>query len=223
MNRKKWQYFLDYYLIKVLVVCIIAGIILRFIFLYFRPRQETALFVAVYDLALNAEEKEKLAEAISSAPGAQVYASQIIIDDSFRSDSRRDVERVQVLAANQALDIIISPDREMMKTYAAYGYLEDLEEAFFSKEDPMPTRGERLIRTPGMLWTDEISLEDHESGHGAEKAYILDISGTSLWNTLTDNPDAEGYLGVVLDYPHKESTELLLSFFEAAETEVTNG
>lgn len=211
--NKKLRYFLDYYLIKVLAVAFFAAIILRFIYLYFRPHQETALYAAVYDLILDADEKKKLAEKISQDLGEQVAESQVIIDDSFRSDSRKDVERLQVLAANQALDIIIFPDLDMMKAYAAYGYLEDLEEAVLPEYIRPLTEDDRLIRTPGMLWTDEISFEDHESGQGSEKAYILDISGTSLWDALTDNPGSEGYLGVVLDYPHKEAVGLFLSFF----------
>lgn len=207
--KKKLQYFLDYYFVKTAAVCFGILILLLFAINYFRPRPETLLYVAVYDLTLNEGEKEALCMELAEL-SEKADTSQIIIDDSFRSDSAKDVERLQVLAANHAVDVIICPEREIMESYAAYGYLRELPELLSPETTERVGNEERLIQTAGMLWTDEISFEDHESGQGPEKPYLLDISSTGRWESLA-GIGRDGYLGVVLDTPHEKTVSDIIT------------
>ena len=113
---------------------------------------------------------------------------QIILYDTFRSNSAKDIERVQVLTANHALDVIISPEETVQAA----------------------EQKDLLISTPGMLWSDEISFEDHESGRGPEKPYILDITKTEAFASLTSGSGTKGYLGAVLDSSHEKGAEMLI-------------
>jgi hypothetical protein len=212
--KKKLQYFLDYYLVKTVAICFGIFVVALFLVHYFRPAPETILYVAVYDLTLDGEEKDTLCRELAAAYEEGAEASQVIIDDSFRSDSAKDVERLQVLAANHAVDVIICPQREIMEAYAGYGYLRELP-ALLSKEAEDRAREEkRLIRAAGMLWTDEISFEDHESGQGPEKPYVMDISRTGRWERLAGT-GTPGFLGTVLDTPHEKTvTELIAVLME---------
>ena len=101
-----------------------------------------------------------------------------------------------------------------MEAYAGYGYLRELP-ALLSKEAEDRAREEkRLIRAAGMLWTDEISFEDHESGQGPEKPYVMDISRTGRWERLAGT-GTPGFLGTVLDTPHEKIvTELIAVLME---------
>ncbi len=199
--RKKLQYFMDYYFLKAAAVCFGIFVVALFLVHYFRPEPEIMLYAAVYDLTLDAAQKDALCRELDAACGEGTAASQILVDDSFRSDSRKDVERLQVLAANQAVDVIICPRKDIMMSYAAYGYLTDLTKVL-PQEVVETAKGEdRLLVTPGMLWTDEISFEDHESGHGPALPYIYDLSGKKAWEALAGVGTA-CYLGVVLDSPH---------------------
>lgn len=212
--RKKLQYFLDYYLVKTAAVCFGIFVVALFLVHYFRPEPETILYVAVYDLALDREEKETLCRELAAAYEEGAEASQVIIDDSFRSDSAKDVERLQVLAANHAVDVIICPKREIMEAYAGYGYLRELTELVPREAEDRVREEKRLILTAGMLWTDEISFEDHESGQGPEKPYVMDISRTDRWENLA-GAGTSGFLGTVLDTPHKRIvTNLIATLME---------
>ena len=128
----------------------------------------------------------------------------------FTLNSAKDIERVQVLAANHALDVIISPDEEIMKGYAAYGYLLDLTEILPEETVQAAEQKDLLISTPGMLWSDEISFEDHESGRGPEKPYILDVTETEAFASLISGSGTKGYLGAVLDSSHEKGAEILI-------------
>lgn len=199
-GKKKLQYFLDYYFLKVFAAVCAAAVVFLFLFHYFRPQPETKLYAAVYDRILDTETKAALAEELAGAAGDGVTSRQVIIDGSFRSDSAKDVERIQVLAANHALDVILCSEEAIMREYAAYGYFEDLSGILSEEMMERAEAEERLVMAPGMLWSDEISFEDTESGQGPECPYFLDISG-KLWDELTGGEGEEGYLGVVLDAP----------------------
>ena len=70
-----------------------------------------------------------------------------------------------------------------MEAYAGCGYLAELPELLPPEAVERIQKENRLIRTAGMLWTDEISFEDNESGQGLVKPYVLDICDCSRWVT----------------------------------------
>ena len=218
MFGKKVQYFLDYYLLKTAAVLFCVGAAVFFIVNFFRNPPDTALYAAVYDITADKTEAEALAKILADRLGPDVKPTKVLIDDTFRSDSRKDVERVQVLSANHAVDVIIAPEKEIMTGYAAYGYLTDHSEVLSDVILDRAEKDGRLIRTPGMLWSDEISFEDHESGQGPEKPYVLDLSGSSAWTALTGNTETAGYLGVVIDTPHKGAVRIFTELLFDEET-----
>jgi hypothetical protein len=208
--NKKLEFFMDYYFLKTAAVCFGIFVVALFLVHYFLPSRETALYVAVYDMTLDAGKTEALCQDLAGISGEGTGTSQIIVDDSFRSDSGKDVERLQVLAANRAVDVIICPQRDIMEAYAGYGYLMPLPDILSPEAAERAQTEGRLIMTPGMLWTDEISFEDHESGRGPKKPYVLDISSTPGWESIAGS-EAAGWLGVVLDSPHEKMVSVLIN------------
>ena len=212
-KREQFRYLFDYYLIKPIAVCLAAGLLIWSVWHFLHPAPQTVIYAVVYDLQLDADVKTELSAVLAEYYGEEITPDQIILDDSFRSDSVKDIERVQVLAANHAVDAVISPDLEIMKGYAAYGYLRDLTEVMGEESEKAADKKEVLISAPGMLWSDEISFEDHESGRGPEKPYILDISKTETFLSLTDGAETQGYLGAVAYSSHEGGAEILIECF----------
>ena len=101
-----------------------------------------------------------------------------------------------------------------MEAYAGYGYLAELPELLPPEAVERIQKENRLIRTAGMLWTDEISFEDNESGQGLVKPYVLDICDCSRWVRLAGKETA-GFLGAVSESPHEKMvTEFIAELME---------
>ena len=111
MNRhQRMQYFLDYYLVKLLVF---TGIILAVVLFAWnfisKSKEDTVLYVAVVDEALQTEETEKLKEELTEYLGADGKYRKIIIDDSFYMDDGG-LEKLEVYLYNKQIDVVIADE-----------------------------------------------------------------------------------------------------------------
>ena len=85
MNRhQRMQYFLDYYLVKLLVFTGIILAVVLFVWNFIsKSKEDTVLYVAVVDEVLQTEGTEKLKEELTEYLGADGKYQIIIIDVSF--------------------------------------------------------------------------------------------------------------------------------------------
>ncbi len=174
MGRKGRQ-FLEYDLLPLIGIIAAAVFVILILIRIFGPAQETVLYAAFYDGTLQTGEKQALTEETERL--LQTEPGQVLLDESFDSKRPKDLERLQVLAANGALDVVTAPE-EVFRGLAACGYFRDLS-AFFPEG--------KLYRTKGYLDTDEVSFEDREVGEGEEKAYGLKLKDGTVTGVVEGN------------------------------------
>ena len=169
--KKKIEYFVDYYLFQTLV-CV--GILLAAGFLlwhFWKPKEETILYVAVIDESLDEEGRVRLQEQLAEELGAGKH-QQVLIDDSFymKDDA---LEKLEVYLHNGQIDVVIA-NRDTFETLAGLGFFYDVREMIGD------TYQERWCQARGYKDTDEITFEDVETGQGEECPYGVDISGSAM-------------------------------------------
>ena len=111
MNRhQRMQYFLDYYLVKLLVFTGIILAVVLFVWNFIsKSKEDTVLYVAVVDEALQTEGTEKLKKELTEYLGADGKYRKIIIDDSFYLDDGG-LEKLEVYLYNKQIDVVIADE-----------------------------------------------------------------------------------------------------------------
>lgn len=203
----KRSYFTEYYLLPVVAACVVlvtAGVILKGVLF---PQPQTELYVAVYDLTLEDEAYAGLVTEL--AQRFEILPSQILLDDSFRSDSAKDLERLQVLIANRKLDAVVGND-EIIRTLAGYGYFDEAGTVLSGQETGELARSGRLCVTAGYRESEEISFEDHETGQGEEKPYAVIMDSCARWQEMAEAAQEYRDFAFVTGAPHPEHAAELL-------------
>lgn len=225
-ERKKWkdlgkeekiQYFFDYYLLKsivLLAVVLVLGLLLRgFLF----PEAEPVLYVAVFDLTLDsgAEEQmiQELEENLKGNLKGKEQDAKILIDDSFRSDEKKDIERLQVLLANHKADVVVAND-EIIKTLAGFGYFRSLESLFGKEEIEKWKTSGCLLETEGYQDSEEMTFEENGTGKGEKKPYAVLLKYSKKWETMAE--ELHGYIdfAIVEECSHPKNAVSFLKYLE---------
>lgn len=179
--KKRVQYFFQYYALYVLAAVIIISVAALLLYHYLKPPEVVSLYAAVYNQAWSEEGKAELEKLLRERAGIDEDAN-VYIDDSF-FDGQQGLDKLQVYLANKQVDLVVA-SKEDFKTLAGYGFFKDLEQV---ADIPAACR-EKLIGARGYLDTDEISLDDHETGQGEELFYGMELE-KNPWN------QAEGQRG----------------------------
>ena len=137
-------------------------------------------------------------------------AWRITLDDTFRSDNAKDVERLQVLLYNHDVDAVIAGE-DVIRTLAAYGYFQDITGVLAEDTAKAAASEGRLFRTAGYLDTEEISMEDHETGRGEILPYGLRLAGSSRWKSLTGDTAPDYLAAVMCESEHMKEVSALVS------------
>ena len=137
-------------------------------------------------------------------------ARRITLDDTFRSDNAKDAERLQVLLYNHDVDAVIAGE-EVIRTLAAYGYFQDITGVLAEDAAKAAENEGRLFRTAGYLDTEEISMEDHETGRGEVLPYGLRLAGSSRWKSLTGDTAPDYLAAVMCESEHMKEVSALVS------------
>lgn len=219
-ERKKWkelgreekiQYFLDYYLLKsivLLVVVLVVGLLLRgFLF----PEAEPVLYVAVFDLTLDSGAEERMLRELKG--NMRELDAKILFDDSFRSNEKKDIERLQVLLANHKVDVVIANDG-IIKTLAGFGYFHSLDSIFGKDEIEDWKTSECLLETEGYQDSEEVTFEENGTGKGEKKPYAVLLKYSKKWETMAE--ELHGYIdfAIVEECSHPENAVSFLKYLE---------
>ncbi len=209
-TKGKIQYFKDYYLIS--VIGVLAAVIMAGLLVYHivSPKNKCMLYVAVYDLTLDTNEVDNLRERFSSEIGNGITPGQIIIDDSFRSNSPKDMERLQVLVANHSVDAVIA-NEEIIKVLAGYGYFADLSNVIDKDKLENLKRNDKVYIASGFDddMTDE-SIESDGCGKGEKLPYSLKIDESEEWKKLAGNFGDYCCFSLVSDSLNQSNAEVFL-------------
>lgn len=185
MNRhQRMQYFLDYYLVKLLVFTGIILAVVLFVWNFIsKSKEDTVLYVAVVDEALQTEGTEKLKKELTEYLGADGKYRKIIIDDSFYLDDGG-LEKLEVYLYNKQIDVVIA-DEAVYKELAGYGFFQDIS----TVPGVSSKYADLYVKAAGYkdedTDKDTDSFEDHSTAKGEELPYGVDVSASRISDIKT--------------------------------------
>ena len=183
-RHQRKRYFLDYYMVKLLVF---AGIILTvgyFIWNFVsKSNEETVLYVAVLDETLDPDGAEKLKEELTQNLGADGKKQKVMIDDTFYMDDGG-LQKLEVYLYNKQIDVVIA-DETTYKELAGYGFFQDISAVLGSKSSEY---ADSYVEAAGYKEDEEEEdlFEDYSTAQGEELPYGVDISGSKIDSIKTN-------------------------------------
>ena len=204
--EQKKQYFMDYYLVKVLIG---AGVLLfaaYVIISVMRPEPQFRLRIGVYDTSLGDAVKEDMEYSIRKALST---AERVEIDDSYTSLNDQDLLRVAALSTAKDLDVLIA-DRKIFEWLAGYGYFKDLSLSFDSAF--LSSHSDDLVVCRGLKTGEGGILEENAEGNGAYYSAGIRITEGTMkeWFDEYEEP----VLGIIYESDCTADIEKLLEAFE---------
>lgn len=200
------QYFFQYYALYVVITVAIVSIIALLLYHFLKPSEVTSLYVAIYNQAWSEESKADLEKTLRKKAGIDKSAN-VYIDDSF-FDGQQGLDKLQVYLANKQIDLIIA-SKEDYKTLAGFGFYKDLEQVSGIPE----VFKDKFVGARGYLDTDEISLDDHETGKGEELFYGMELA-KNPWNQIEEQKNQSVVVSIAVDAPNEKNA---VSFMEILE------
>lgn len=135
----------------------------------------------------------------------------VYIDDSFFA-GQQGLDKLQVYLANKQIDLVIS-SKEDYKTLAGYGFFKDLEQV---SDIPEGCR-EKFAGAHGYLDTEEISLDDHETGKGEELFYGMELR-ENPWNQIEEQKDQSVVVSIALEAPNEKNAVCFMEILEEGQS-----
>lgn len=205
-SREKWQYFVDYYLFKVVVAVIIVGVVGSLIWHFVKPKDETILYVAVIDESLDEKKLADMTAALEKMYQADGKHQKVLIDDSFYMKDGA-LEKLEVYLESKQVDAIIA-DEKTFKKMAGYGFFEDA--GAFAKENNITGYESSYIYAKGYKDSDEVSFEDNETAKGEKLPYGISLTDAKTYTDMTSYAKKPVF-AVAANSQHRENTA---KFFE---------
>lgn len=161
-KKGKWEFFKNYYLLK--VICIIAGggLVFSILFTILKPKPETVLNFTVTDMLMNDTEVDVLNNDFLDKLGLdkENYTVTMNRNISFLTDGMNSAESYTIFFAARELDVTIMP-LKAFKDRAPYGFFLNVDE-YLSEED-MNKFGDRLVYAERYDETDNVIPDSYKA------------------------------------------------------------
>lgn len=180
-GKAKAQYFVDYYLGKVIVAVIIIGIAASLLWHFLKPKDETILYAAVIDESLDATKLADMTSELEKLCQADGRHQNVKIDDSFYLKDQA-LARLEVYEESRQVDVIIA-DQKTFKKLAGYGYFESVDT--FAKENDLKGYESLYVYANGYKDMGDESKEDDDTAKGESLPYGIDLSGAEKYMDMT--------------------------------------
>ena len=201
--EQKKQYFLDYYLVKVLIGFAAVLLVGYTVWSFLRPKPSYLLSIGLYDVSLSDAAREDMIHAMQKELHT---AEPIQLDDGFSSLNNDDLMRIVSLSTGGRLDGIIA-DRDVFEWLAGYGYFKDLTLACDS--DFLEQHKDSLILCKGLKTGEGGLLEEDAEGNGALYTAGVAVGGTKLAYWLPELK--EPVFGILAESEAVNEIETILS------------
>lgn len=178
LDRKgKWQYFKDYYLLKVVLLLVVLAILGSVVYTMVKPRPEIILNVVVINQTMEEGQREAFLTDLSNFLKIDEKEQKIQLEDNYRLDMEKVDEmtmasqtKMMANASAGELDVVIA-DRQTFEHYMEQGMFVDLsqilpEDLYRRLEDQM-AEGCVLPRTdaePDLTESDGAEITEAETG-----------------------------------------------------------
>ncbi len=206
-GSQRWQYFRDYYLVKVIVGIVLVVFIGSVVWSMLKPKDEFVLYVAVVDEQFDDEKEEVLTRELNELFEVDGKRYKVFIDDLVYLNNGG-MEKLQTLAYNNRLDVVIADEKNYQKL-AGMGFFCPVDE-FLGEEKAAEYRGD-FVETAGYKENKKISFEDMETGRGEVLPYGVDISESKKFSEMKnylENP----ILSFVVDNKNPENAVKFLDY-----------
>ncbi len=124
--KGKWNFFVDYYLFKLIIVIAVVALLGSLLYTTLKPRPDEQLYVVLLDNILDLEGTEDYFEKAIEGIGYDPEKNKIMLNDSFSSQSPSDMSNISTYAFAGTLDVIIAPETAL-QNYAKSSLLAPLE------------------------------------------------------------------------------------------------
>lgn len=217
--KGKWNFFKDYYLLKIAVTAVICGFLIYVGYVTLGPHTEKVLYVAVLLDQLDDDATENMEAELEKRIKVGEHET-VSIDDSFnftnQNSSFSGSDKLTTILYSELIDVIIA-DNDYFQQYSYYGYLKNLET--YLPEDIKEALADKLLTANVYIESEDSSAEnnsafdqamgylDEEDPYGDGVPYVLgiDLSDCEKYKTL--NPYVETpILTIAYNAPHKENT-----------------
>lgn len=221
-ERQKWtemnwpqrfNYFIDYYLLKCILIFILVFFILIIFWSIFKPKNEKAIFIAVMQNSIPSEKKKQLEEQLLDLLVTDKRHQEINLDDTFPAGYESEAKLTAYLNACE-IDLIIAQE-DKFKEMAAAGMFEDLEEimpsfALAHKNLLCRTHGYIDKNVNTITSNQTYTLKSDNDPNYVMPAYGIFITECEAFQNIWYN-DTDAVLGIVINSNRKENAKKILT------------
>ncbi len=204
---QRWQYFKDYYLLKVIVGSIAVVFVGFVVWSVLKPKDEIVLYVAVVDEQFDDEKEEALTQELNELFGVDGKRYKVFIDDLIYLDNGG-MEKLQTLTYTDRLDVIIA-DKENYQRLAGMGFFQAADQ--YLGEEKTAEYEEFFVEAAGYEENKELSFENVETGTGEVLPYGIDISGSERFSQVKNYLESP-VLSFVVDNQNSEHAVEFLDY-----------
>ncbi|MDO5292803.1 MAG: hypothetical protein Q4F05_08635 [bacterium] len=203
-KQEKWQYFKDYYLLK-LIVLVFAVIFTGYVlYTTFGPRDTPELYGVIFNDQLNSEQRDTVLNNFREAMTIPEKRHTFTLDDTFNLDPNDpDVtteQKITTYAYAGKLDIIIA-EEETIKYLAEGQYLQDLTQILPS--DFYSSNTDQLIFARQQEDTSDV-------------AYGISLENSAIYKEMSINYNYNGgkkmAVGVVVNSDHRDNAVQFIKY-----------
>lgn len=178
--QQKWQYFIDYYLLKTAIIVGAVFIAAFLLWNYFKPQDVTILKVAVINETLDSKEKQSLQDTLLKQLGTGKTNEKVVIDDNYFNGTSG-FSKLAVLMNAHEIDAIIC-DQKDFEMMAGEGYFKDMSKVLSAKE--LKNRQSDFVSAKGYLDKKNAKPDYDGTQKGDEREYGISIADSSLYKKL---------------------------------------
>ncbi len=210
--RQRRQYFIDYYLLKCVIIFTIAGTVILLLWSIFSPRKETLLSVCFLQ-QLDIEEKNNLQHTLEKLLIQDSDKQEIRIDDYFPDRYESEI-KLQAYLSGQDIDLIIAEEEQFAK-FASFGYFTDLNDCIPHADE---LYGNLLYRTSGYV---DVTEKNNSSGsidqteNNTPDDAVIGAYGLRIPNYFFPSLKSDSshlIAGIVVNSEHKDYAKAAIDF-----------
>lgn len=217
-KQGKWEFFKDYYLMKIIVGVIAVVFVSGFAIRVFGPHTKQILYVAVLGDRLKSEQVTEVTDDLSTMIETDKY-NEILFDDAFDFSSEGSTfsvnDKLTTMLYADVIDCMVV-NNQRFKEYAYYGNLKNLDA--YLPDDVKEALGDKLL-TANIRIGDDGDSDLSELDSADENAYAdgqsfvlgIDLSDCPKYKAMTTYED-HPILTVSINSPNEENTIMFIRY-----------
>lgn len=211
-KRGKWEFFKDYYLLKIVVGVIAIAFVSGFVIKVFGPHTNQILYVAVLGDRLKSEQVTEVTDDLSTMMDTDKY-HEILFDDAFDFSEEGSTfsvnDKITTMLYADVIDVMIV-NNQRFKEFSYYGNYKNLDT--YLPDDVKEALGDKLLTANVEIERDgdsdlsELDSED-ENAYADGEPFILgiDLSDCPKYKALSTYEE-QPILTVSINSPNEENT-----------------